>query len=85
MSNVLDIDMSELINSNVQDMNGERSSFTVSDVIRTPLSYTRCDNEILYAESISGLVPCITNVISLMKVGWQVKSHRVRAAAMAPH
>ena len=49
--------MSELIISNVVDINVERSSFTVRDMLRTPLSDSRCDNESMYDESIIGLGP----------------------------
>ena len=49
--------MSELTNSNVENMNSERSSLSISDTARTPLSVTRCDNESLHAESIVGLEP----------------------------
>ena len=55
--NVLDIGMSELTNSNVENMNSERSSLNISDTARTPLSVTRCDNESLHAESMVGLGP----------------------------
>ena len=55
--NVLDIGMSELTNSNVENMNSERSSLSISDTARTPLSVTRCDNESLHAESMVGLGP----------------------------
>ena len=47
--------MSELTNSNVENMNSERSSLSFSDTARTPLSVTRCDNESLHAESMVGL------------------------------
>ena len=47
--------MSELTNSNVENMNSERSSLNISDTARTPLSVTRCDNESLHAESMAGL------------------------------
>ena len=49
--------MSELRNSNVEDMNSERSSLNISDTARTPLRVTRCDNESLHAESMAGLGP----------------------------
>ena len=49
--------MSELTNSNVENMNSERSSLNISDTARTPLSATRCDNESLHAESMVGLGP----------------------------
>ena len=49
--------MSELTNSNVENMNSERSSLSISDTARTPLSVTRCDNESLHAESMVGLGP----------------------------
>ena len=55
--NVLDIEMSELTNSNVENMNFERSSLNTSDTARTPLSVTRCDNESLHAESMVGRGP----------------------------
>ena len=47
--------MSELINSNVVGINGERNLFTVSEVLRTSLSGTRCDNEILHDVGMIGL------------------------------
>ena len=49
--------MPEFINSNVHDMNGERSSFTVCNMTRTPLSDTRCDNEALHTEGMIDLEP----------------------------
>ena len=49
--------MSELTNSNVENMNSERSSLSISDTARTSLSVTRCDNESLHAESMVGLGP----------------------------
>ena len=49
--------MSELTNSNVDNMNFERSSLNISDTARTPLSVTRCDNESLHAESMVSLGP----------------------------
>ena len=55
--NVLDIGMSELTNSNVENMNSKRSSLNISDTARTPLSVTHCDNESLYAESMIVLGP----------------------------
>ena len=55
---VLDIGMSELLESdNVKDMSRERSSLTVSETARTPLSDTHCDRESLNAECIVGNVP----------------------------
>ena len=56
-ANVLDIGMSEFVNFNVADSNGERSSFTVSNMTRTPLSDTRFDNESQHAEGMFGLGP----------------------------
>ena len=47
--------MSELINFNVKNMTYERSSLTISDTARTPLSVARCDNESLHAASMVGL------------------------------
>ena len=55
--NVLDIGMSGLANSSVENMNSERSSLSISDTARTPLIVTRCDNESLDAESKVGLGP----------------------------
>ena len=55
--NVLDIGMSEPTNSNVENMNSERSSLSISDTARTPLSVTCCNNESLHAESMVGLGP----------------------------
>ena len=55
--NVLDIGMSELTNSNVENMNSKRSSLNISDTARTSLSVTRCDNESLHAEIMVGLGP----------------------------
>ena len=55
--NVLDIGMSELTDSNIENMNSERSSLSIGDTARTPLSVTRCDNESLHAESMVGLGP----------------------------
>ena len=49
--------MSELANHNVENMNSERSSLSISDTARIPLSVTRCDNELLHAESMVGLGP----------------------------
>ena len=49
--------MSELINSNVYDMNIERISSNVFEEICTPLSDTRCDNESLHAASMVGQRP----------------------------
>ena len=54
---MLDIGMSGLANSSVENMNSERSSLSISDTARTPLSVTRCDNESLHAESMVGLGP----------------------------
>ena len=56
-ANVLDIGMSELINSNVNDMNIERISFAVFKESYTPLSDTSCDNDSLHAPSMVGLGP----------------------------
>ena len=55
--NVLDIGMSGLTNSNVENMNSERSSLSIIDTARTPLSVTRCDNESLHAECMVSLGP----------------------------
>ena len=55
--NVLDIGMSELVNSNVNDTKIERSSFTVCEGSHTPLSDTRCDTESLHAAGMVGLGP----------------------------
>ena len=55
--NVLDIGMSELSNSNVDDINIERSSSNAFKESYTPLSDTRCDTESLHASSMVGLVP----------------------------
>ena len=55
--NVLDIGMSESTNSDVENMNSERSSLSISDTTLTPLGVTRCDNESLHAESMVGLGP----------------------------
>ena len=43
--------------SNVHEMNDERSFSTVSNMTRTPLSDTRCDNESIHAEGMAGLGP----------------------------
>ena len=59
--NVLEIGMSELTNSNVENMNTWRSSLNISDTARTPLSVTRCDNESLHTESMVGLGPSYQN------------------------
>ena len=56
-ANVQDIGMSELINSNVNDMKIERSYFTVCEEDCTTLSDTRCDDESLPAASMVGLRP----------------------------
>ena len=45
---VLDICMSEFVNSNVHEIYGELTSFTVSQMTHKPLSDTRCDNESLH-------------------------------------
>ena len=55
--NVLDIGMSELINSNVKNMNYERGSSSISDKARAPLNVTRGDNDTLHAASMVGLGP----------------------------
>ena len=52
---MLDIDMSEFINSYVNDMKIERSSFTVCEERCTPLSDTRCNTESLHAADMVGL------------------------------
>ena len=49
--------MSEFVNFNVHDMNGKRSSSTVSNMTRTPLSDTRFDNKSLHAEGMVVLGP----------------------------
>ena len=49
--------MSELTNSNVENMNSERSSLNISDTARTLLSVTPCDNWSLHAEGMVGLGP----------------------------
>ena len=49
--------MSELANHNVENMNSERRSLSISNTAHTPLSVTRCDNESLHAESMVGLGP----------------------------
>ena len=56
---MLDIGISELINSNVNDMKVERSSFTVCENSVTPLSNTCCDNESLHAAGMVGLGPSL--------------------------
>ena len=63
---MLDIDMSEFINSYVNDMKIERSSFTVCEERCTPLSGTRCDTESLHAASMVGLGPSHQGCNSLM-------------------
>ena len=84
--NGLDIGMSKLTNSNVENMNSERSSLNISDTARTPLSVTRCDNESLHAESMVGLGPSYQGCDSFdVCVRWHVKIHRVRSAVKAPH
>ena len=55
--NVLDIGMSELFNSNVDDINIERSSSNAFGESYTPLSDTRCDTESLHAAGMVGLGP----------------------------
>ena len=52
---MLDIDMSELITSNVHDMNGERNAFNASEALRTSSSDARCDNESLHTTGMVGL------------------------------
>ena len=52
---MLDIGMSGLINSNVNEMKIERSSFTVCEGGCTPMSDTCCDTESLHATSMFGL------------------------------
>ena len=54
---MLDIGMSELINFNVDYMNIERSSFNVSNMTRTPMSDTQCDNKLMHAAIIFFLGP----------------------------
>ena len=49
--------MSELFNSNVDDINIERSSSNAFKESYTPLSDTRCDTESLHASSMVGLGP----------------------------
>ena len=83
--NVLDIGMYELANSNVENMNFERSSLNISDTARTPLSVTRCDKESLHAESIVGLGPSYQGCDSFDVCGVTLKIHRVRSAVKAPH
>ena len=78
--------MSELTNSNVENINFERSSLSISDTARTPLSVTRCDNESLYAESMVGLGPSYQGCDSFdVCLCLHVKMHRVRSAMKAPH
>jgi hypothetical protein len=55
--NVLDIGITELMYSNVNDICPEQVSVTISGTARTPLSDTHCDNESLHAESMVGLGP----------------------------
>ena len=55
--NVLGIGMSELINSNINDMKVERISCTVCEGGYTPLSDNRCDTESLHAAGIVCLGP----------------------------
>ena len=55
--NVLDIGITELMNSNVNDVCPEPVSATNSGTARTPLSDTHCDNESLHAESMVGSGP----------------------------
>ena len=54
---MLDIGMSKLVNSNVNDMKIERNSFTVCEEDCFPLRDTRCDNESLHAAGRVGLGP----------------------------
>ena len=54
---MLDIGLSESTNSNVENMNSERSSLNIGDTARNPVSVTRCDNESLHAESMVSLGP----------------------------
>ena len=49
--------MSDLINSNVVDMNGERNRFNASEVFSTSSSDTRSNNESLHAAGMVGLGP----------------------------
>ena len=49
--------MSELVNSNVNGMKIERSSFIVCEEVCNPLSDARCDNESLHAAGMVGLLP----------------------------
>ena len=55
--NVLDIGITELMYSNVNDICPEQVSVTISGTARTPLSDTHCDNESLHADSMVGLGP----------------------------
>ena len=64
--NVLDIGMSEFINSNVVDMNNEHFLFTVSEALRSLSSDNRCDNKSLHAAGMVGLDQVIKNVIYLI-------------------
>ena len=85
---MMDIGMSELINSNIVGMNGERNLLTVSEALRTSSSDTRCDNKSLHDEGMFfwvGLGPSHQECSSSDVRGWHVKFHRVRAAAMALH
>ena len=58
--------MSELFNSNVDDINIERSSSNAFGESYTPLSDTRCDTESLHASSMVGLGP--NNVREVVRV-----------------
>ena len=52
-ASVLDIGTSELVDSDdVKDMSMEQSSLRDSETTLTPLSYSRCENNVLNAKSI---------------------------------
>ena len=54
---MLDIGMSETINSNAHDMNDERGSFTVSEASPNLSSDSRCDHESLHTQGMVGTGP----------------------------
>ena len=83
--NDLDIGMSELIISNVNDMNIERSFITVCEGRCTPLSDTSCNLESLHSASRVHLGPSHQQCKFSDVSGVARKNPRVRAAAMAPH
>ena len=73
---VLDIGMSDLVDSDdVKDMSIEQSSTCDGEAARTPLSDSRCESNVLNAESIVDYASSNRGLSRQMSVEWHASTH----------